>query len=150
MRSLLTCLSNSIRSAEYHLDPEWLERNGRAPIMGKAVEITTTQIYPFENRRMPYLLLHELAHAYHDKVLSFKNETIKAAYEMAKAAGTYDEVERFNGNDIVKDEAYAMTTPQEYFAELTEAYFGKNDFYPFNRNELKEHDPGGYAVIEKA
>ena len=43
-----------------------------------------------------------------------------------------------------------MTTPQEYFAELTEACFGKNDFYPFNRNELKEHDPGGYVVIEKA
>ena len=99
---------------------------------------------------MPYLLLHELAHAYHDKVLSFKNEAIKAAYEKAKASGTYDEVERFNGNDIVKDEAYAMTTPQEYFAELTEAYFGKNNFYPFNRNELKEHDPEGYAVIEKA
>lgn len=118
--------------------------------MGKAVEITTTQIYPFENRRMPYLLLHELAHAYRDKFLSFKNETIKAAYEKAKASGTYDEVERFNGNDIVKDEAHAMTTPQEYLAEFTEAYFGKNDFCPFNRNELKEHDPGGYAVIEKA
>ncbi|MGB0241835.1 MAG: sulfatase-like hydrolase/transferase [Verrucomicrobiales bacterium] len=141
---------NKRPGAEYHPDPKWLERNGRDPIMGKAVEITNTQIFPFENRRMPYLLLHELAHAYHDQVLSFKNGDIKAAYEKAKASGTYDEVERFNGNSIVKDEAYAMTTPQEYFAELTEAYFGKNDFYPFNRNELKEHDPEGYAVIEKA
>lgn len=47
VRSLLTCLSNSIGSAEYHPDPEWLERNGRAPIMGEAVEITNTQIFPF-------------------------------------------------------------------------------------------------------
>ncbi|NRB75561.1 MAG: hypothetical protein HRU46_14460 [Verrucomicrobiales bacterium] len=141
---------NKRPGAEYHPDPGWLERNDRDPIMGKAVEITNTRIFPFENRRMPYLLLHELAHAYHDQVLSFRNKEIKAAYEKAKASGTYDEVERFNGNKIVKDKAYAMTTPQEYFAELTEAYFGKNDFYPFNRMELKEHDPEGYAVIEKA
>jgi Mlc titration factor MtfA (ptsG expression regulator) len=90
-----------------------------------------------------------LAHAYHDQVLSFKHPEIKAAYESAKASGTYNEVERFDGNKIVKDKAYAMTTPQEYFAELTEAYFGKNDFYPFNHNELKEHDPEGYALIKR-
>jgi len=29
----------------------------------------------------------------------------------------------------------------EYFAEGTEAYFYRNDFYPFCRAELKEHDP---------
>lgn len=37
---------------------------------------------------------------------------------------------------------------KEYFAELTEAYFGKNDFYPFTRAELKTHDPKGYRMIE--
>ena len=39
---------------------------------------------------------------------------------------------------------------QPYFAELSEAYFGTNDFYPFVRAELKEHDPRGYALMEKA
>ncbi len=29
----------------------------------------------------------------------------------------------------------------EYFAEGTEAYFYRNDFYPFVRAELKDHDP---------
>ena len=38
---------------------------------------------------------------------------------------------------------------QEYFAELTEAYFGTNDFYPFVRAELKQHDPKMYQVLEK-
>jgi dipeptidyl-peptidase-4 len=37
--------------------------------------------------------------------------------------------------------AYAATTPMEYFAEGTEAFFDGNYFYPFVRAELKEHDP---------
>ena len=34
-----------------------------------------------------------------------------------------------------------MTNPQEYFAECTEAFFARNDFYPYARDELKKHDP---------
>jgi hypothetical protein len=141
---------NKRPGAEYHPDSKWLSNNGRDPIMEKAVEITNTQIFPFENRRMPYLLLHELAHAYHDQVLSFRNKDIIDTHEQAEISGTYDEVDRFDGRRIVKGKAYALTTPQEYFAELTEAYFGKNDFYPFNRVELQKHDPKGYKMIEKA
>jgi len=36
---------------------------------------------------------------------------------------------------------------KEYFAECTEAYFGVNDFYPFNKAELKEHDPDMYDLL---
>ena len=35
-------------------------------------------------------------------------------------------------------EHYAATNHKEYFAEATEAYFYKNDFYPFVRGELKK------------
>ena len=31
----------------------------------------------------------------------------------------------------------------EYFAELSEAYFGTNDFYPFVRGELQTTRPAG-------
>jgi Mlc titration factor MtfA (ptsG expression regulator) len=34
-----------------------------------------------------------------------------------------------------------MTNPMEYFAETTEAFFSRNDFFPFTRDELKQHDP---------
>jgi dipeptidyl-peptidase-4 len=37
----------------------------------------------------------------------------------------------------------------EYFAEATEAYFGKNDFFPFNREELKAHDPLMHDLVGK-
>ena len=44
---------------------------------------------------------------------------------------------------------YATTDRMEYFAELSEAYFGKNDFFPFTREELKTHDPEGFAVMNE-
>jgi hypothetical protein len=46
--------------------------------------------------------------------------------------------------------AYAMTNQMEYFAELTEAVFSTNDFYPFTRDELAAHDPVGMAAVLKA
>ena len=84
------------------------------------------------------MVLHELAHAYHDQVLSFNNPDVKAAYERAREGGTYEAVRRSNGRT---ERAYAMSTRMEYFAETSEAFFGINDFYPFNRSELQEHDP---------
>lgn len=35
----------------------------------------------------------------------------------------------------------------EFFAEMTEAYFGVNDFFPFNRAELKENEPEIYTLL---
>jgi dipeptidyl-peptidase-4 len=100
---------------------------------------------------MPYVLLHELAHGYHDRILSqgYGNAEVKAAFEKARDSGVYNEVDRFTGEKIVKDKAYALSNPMEYFAESTEAYFGKNDFFPFNRKELKENDPHMHDLIQK-
>ncbi len=45
---------------------------------------------------MPMFVLHELAHAYHFRVLEggFENEKIRHAWERARAAKTYERVER--------------------------------------------------------
>ncbi|MEM1443526.1 MAG: hypothetical protein AAGF67_14365, partial [Verrucomicrobiota bacterium] len=59
----------------------------------------------------------------------------------------YEQVERFDGNRFRQDRAYALSNPMEYFAESTEAYFGRNDFYPFNREELKKHDPYMHGLL---
>ena len=48
-----------------------------------------------------------------------------------------------------KEKAYAATNPMEYFAEASEAYFGTNDFYPFDRAELERHDPEMFALVDK-
>lgn len=129
---------------EYHPGADWLRENGRDPEMVKGVEISNLSILKQEIDRMPVFLLHELAHAYHDRVLGFDNPRVQEAYEKAKASGKYDKVERWlgTGKPIRHERAYAMTNAQEYFAEGTEAYFARNDFYPFERKDLVKVDPG--------
>lgn len=138
--------------AEYHAGGNWLRENGRDPVMAKGVEFTNVRIFDAEKRRMPNFPLHELSHAYHDRVIvgGFENTEIKAAYEKAKAGGTYDQVERRDSEGRKHlARAYAMTNPMEYFAESSEAFFTRNDFFPFTREELKQHDPDMFALLTK-
>jgi hypothetical protein len=138
--------------AEFHPDAGWLRKNGRDPLMAKGVEFTNVRIFEAETRRMPNFALHELAHAYHNRNvrMSFGNLEIKKAYENAKASGKYARVERKDSEGKIHiSRAYAMTNPQEYFAECTEAYFSQNDFFPFSNKQLKQHDPEMFELLEK-
>jgi hypothetical protein len=136
--------------AEYHPGAGWLRDNKRNPDMVQGVEFTNVRIFERETKRMPNFALHELAHAYHDQVLGFDHAQVKAAFEKAKASGQYDNVEqRFGDGRSKKTHAYAITNPQEYFAESSEAYFSTNDFYPFTRDELAKHDPEMLKLLEE-
>jgi hypothetical protein len=128
--------------AEYHPDASWLRANGRDPGMAKAIEFTNIAIFEEETRRMPNFALHELAHAYHDRFLGFEEPRIIAAYERAKAAGIYEAVKIRNAAGRERTgRAYTISNHKEYFAETTEAFFSRNDIYPFTRPELEAHDP---------
>ena len=81
-------------TAAYHPSVVWLKNNNRNPLMAKCVEITNVDNFEFENVRMPYLMLHELAHAYHDQVLDFRNSKVRKAFEAARDSGGYDKVKR--------------------------------------------------------
>jgi Mlc titration factor MtfA (ptsG expression regulator) len=139
--------------AEFHPDAGWLRDNGRDPMMAKGVEFSGVVDFEQEMNRMPNFALHELAHAYHNRVVKdgFDNAGIKAAYGHAKASGKYDHIERWHGNGRPNtfERAYAMTNPMEYFAENSEAFFSRNDFFPFTREELKRHDPEMFALLGK-
>ena len=132
--------------AEFHPDKGWLIDNGMIPDKEKGIEFTNTAILDREVARMPMLLLHELSHAYHNLVLGFEQPDILRLYQKAKENGSYDLVERKNREPQM---AYAMSNHKEYFAECTEAFFGENDFYPFNNKELKQHDPAMHALLEQ-
>lgn len=137
--------------AEYHPGADWLRKNKRDPAMVKAVEFTNIRIFERETKRMPNFALHELAHAYHDRVLrgGFGNKEIRAAFENAKGKKLYDKVERrFGDGRSSKGRAYAMTNPMEYFAECTEAYFSTNDFFPFTNKQLQKHDPEMFVLLK--
>lgn len=137
--------------AEYHSGAGWLKQQGRNPAMVKGVEFSGLANLDKEVLRMPLLTLHELAHAYHDQMLGFDHPAVKACYEQAVANKSYDKVSRKNWEGKITEgvRAYAMNNPMEYFSETTEAFFGQNDFFPYNRQELEAHDPAMVAVLKK-
>jgi dipeptidyl-peptidase-4 len=132
--------------AQYHPSREWLESHHYNPEKARGVEIGSASRFLKTSIEQPTMVLHELAHAYHDQVLTFQHPGIQGAYREAKKGGAYDSVLRVSG---MKERHYAMTDPQEYFAEGTEAYFGTNDFYPFVRAELRVHDPKLFHLLEE-
>ena len=137
-------------TAAYHPGAGWLREHDRNPEMVRSVEFTNIKNFEAERRRMPNFVLHELAHGYHHRFLKdgYDNQQIRKAYEKAKGAGTYERVERQDaeGNKRM-DRAYAMANPMEYFAETSEAFFSRNDFFPYNRAELKQHDPEMFDLL---
>lgn len=132
--------------AQYHPSRDWLVKHGFNPDKARAVEIGNAKRFLKTVIEQPSMILHELAHSYHDRVLGFDHAGIREAYRQAKIGTSYDSVLRISG---VTERHYAMTDAQEYFAEGTEAYLGMNDFYPFVRAELRQHDPRLFHLLEE-
>ena len=135
--------------AAYHPGREWLVENDMNPDKVKCVEISNAQNFVDWTISQPYMVLHELAHAYHDQFLTngFENSRVLVAFQSAMKAGQYQKVLRWNGREV---KHYSTTNQMEYFAEATEAYFGTNDYYPFVRPELELYDAGGARGVEEA
>lgn len=131
----------------YHPSPEWLKEHepGRE-FLAPGVEIANARNFLDWCHEQPFMVLHELAHGYHHRVLGHGHAGIRAAWGASKDAGTYDKVLHIQGGE---QRHYALTNEQEWFAEATEAYFGTNDFYPFVRAELQRADPRGYAELQR-
>ncbi|CAN5456912.1 metallopeptidase [soil metagenome] len=133
-------LENPDRSGiEYHPHREWLQANGHSDRLWRTVHISALDRFLSAEMRatQPMVILHELSHAYHDQVLGFDEPEIRAAWERAKAAGTLEKVAFIRGGER---RHYALVDHKEFFAEMTEAYFGTNDFFPFVKGELEAWD----------
>ena len=136
----------TLKSMQYHPSADWLVEHGHDPRLARKVHITQARDLLSREQMLkhPAVVLHELAHGYHDQVLGFNNPELVAAYTAAKASGSYDNVLLYTGERV---RHYGLTDPMEYFAEGTEAHLYRNDFYPFVRAELKEHDPVLHALL---
>ena len=130
----------------YHPERKWLVGNGYNPDKAKAVDISRAINIVRCYRDQPWVMMHELAHAYHDRVLSFEEPRVLAAYENAVKQKKYESVQRIGGQSV---RHYALTNHKEYFAECTEAFLGTNDFYPFVRAELRDHDPHMFRLLQE-
>lgn len=137
-----------LQPMQYHPSVGWLLANKHDPRLARKVHIPQARdlLSREEMLKHPAVVLHELAHAYHDQILGFDHPEVLAAYESAKAAGTYENVLLYTGETV---KHYGLSNHKEYFAEGTEAFFYRNDFYPFVRAELREHDPLLHDVLER-
>ncbi len=133
---------------QYHNDAGWLIDNGYRENLAKCVHIPIAEqlLSPFENHRMPWVILHELSHGYHDQVLGFDETRVKAAWQKFCDSGKYKSVLTSPG---YMREHYGLTNQMEFFAEMTETYFGSNDFYPFVAGELKRDEPEIYDLMSE-
>jgi len=135
--------TKGFRGLVYHPSSKWLRKNGYDPRKGKAVEMANAAAF-VRRTDTPWSVMHELSHAYHHQVLGYSHRGIKQAYQRAKLSGKYAKVKRVNSRP---QKHYGMNNEREFFAEMTEAYLGKNDFQPFDRAELKTFDPKTYDLL---
>jgi hypothetical protein len=156
LRSTVTIMSDCITSdspavATYHwvgAEP-WLREHGEPTC--KAGSINILQAAAFiglveDVSRYPAALLHEVGHAYHDRIApgGVHNEIISTAYQEAAATGIYEHVLNVTG---VIHQANAIRNAMEYFANSTTAYFLRNDDWPEDRDALAQTDPAGFQMI---
>jgi len=133
---------------QYHPSAEWLKENGYPVDHAKCVHIPNVDYFASARFQVaqPFAVLHELAHAYHDQVLGFDNPEIMKVWKDFCADKKHQSVLRYSGR---MEPHYGLTDQKEFFAEMTESYFGTNDFYPFVRAELQRDEPEAFALMKK-
>ncbi|MBI1337612.1 MAG: metallopeptidase [Phycisphaera sp.] len=146
VRIVLDLNNGELDNFQYHPSAGWLKEQGYSPDLARCVHIPIAAAMPTvrNTNQQPWFILHELAHAYHHQVLGYGDKRIKSAYEKYKASGHGDETLLFNGKRV---KHYALTNDKEFFAEMTESFFGVNDFYPFTRAELMDSEPEIHQLL---
>ena len=144
---VLDLTHGKLHAMQYHPSADWLAQNGYATNLVKCFHIPdVADLVTVRNiHEQPWVIMHELAHAYHDQVLGFDEPRIRKAYEDFKKSGRGDTALLYDGSRV---RHYGLTDHKEFFAEMTEAYFGMNDFFPFNRAELMTAEPEIFELLQ--
>ena len=140
--------AHPLGNAHFHPDKDWLVSHGYDPAMTEAVHIThANSLINASSRPMGgSVVLHELAHAYHFRVLGFEHEEILKGYKAFCSSGKFDAITYPGGRQRPH---YGLMDHKEFFAELTETFFVENNSYPFNRTELALYHPESYLLMAK-
>ncbi len=135
-----------LHNMQYHPGADWLVENGYSPDLVKCVHIPEAKDLLSSRciNEQPWVILHELAHAYHDQVLGFEEPRVMQAFEAYRKSGNGDNTLLYNGKRV---RHYALTDQKEFFAEMTESYLGVDDFFPFNAAELLTAEPAIFELM---
>ena len=131
---------NSEPGLSYHDSVDWLRANNRPPAMMGGIEIENARDYLSFAERGLSPLLHEFAHVLHHQMYDWDQTHISMTYQRMQTEPKLRQAD--NIWDDEKRPAYALSDERELFAEFSEAWFGRNDVFPFNREDLMDLDPG--------
>lgn len=98
----------------------------------------------FADRKYPTLMLHELAHVYHDRKLRFQSAKIKRLFNAFETQ--FPSAKDKCGRPV---KAYALENENEFFATFTESYFNDTCGYPYNQANIRKNHPDMYAFLAK-
>jgi hypothetical protein len=136
------------RGASYHqkdapkrqknLDPRW---QNCVVIYSAANYVRLSELWAVK------VLVHEFAHAFHLQQWPERQPDIYQAWANAMRRGLYRDVLDERGRKL--DRGYAAVNQLEYFAELSCMYFVGCNYQPVGREQLRDYDPAGYAMIRK-
>jgi hypothetical protein len=137
--------------ARYYGGPaEGLLKLGGDPRKANCVEVMTLkrlgEIRHPGTALQQVIILHEMAHAVHHRLLGWDNPELDATFKQAVDRKLYDEVNDRFGR---KTKAYARTNGAEYFAEISCAFLDSCNYFPFNYTQLQGYDPQGFAFVER-
>jgi hypothetical protein len=134
----------------YGGDGKQLESVGVNPQKSQCIEIVSLRI--LGEIRHPgtalqqIIILHEMSHAVHHRLLGYDNPELNAIFQQAVDRKLYDKVNDRFGRQT---KAYARTSAAEYFAEISCAYLDSCNYFPFNYQQLQGYDPAGFAFVER-
>ncbi len=118
----------------YHPGLDWLVDMDYNPAKHKCVEFGVAKGYANRDPKASInVVLHELAHGYHDRVLSFENEDVKAAYKRV-VEGT-----SFRARDWVR------SNHKEFFCGVTQRHLLDKE----TRVDQEKRDPKLAALLTR-
>ena len=96
---VLDLTHGKLTSMQYHPSTFGSKAHGYSTELAKCVHIPIAADLPTRRNvnEQPWVVLHELAHAYHDQVLGFGEPRIREAYEKYKKSGHGDKTLLYNG-----------------------------------------------------
>jgi hypothetical protein len=150
------------RGCCHHPDRKCLEENGLNPDKARCVEVNDG---PWHRQDLHLwglggVMVHEFSHACHHTLLQDGHEN-KETHECHKAAMKEKlcACVKVHGTQGPTAKAHACTNEMECWAELSTAFLGSigpdhaneehNKWFPFNRQQLKEHDPRACSLLSK-
>ena len=129
--------SDAVPYVAYHNSKDALKAKGLNPDKVGAIEIGSCGNFAAWQEFQKFLLLRYMAYAHFDKYLSDDKNLIDSARGKALKVGKYASVLRFDGKKVRHP---ALGSAKEYFARMTESYYGLSDHYPFIQFELRQYD----------